>query len=279
MLKLLTLKEFEAISFTTRFINRSKLGLYEKKETILIHTDSDDNISSSIMLTRGGQLLPVAENQDSLNETDFSKAVNMFGTGIYYINAIMGEKQIVDLVFNSLVKSVNPEKITEYLYHTMIISDRKCFKSPGIDKKENNYIFRKPEVSDIKKLLPLQEMYEKEEVLPSDSYYDPDSAKRYLLTSVKKRISVICEKDSKIISKANTNGDGINFSQIGGVFTLPEYRNRGIGKRVTGKLVEEIFDCGRYPSLFVKQNNIPAVAAYRKLGFRITSSFKIIYFF
>ncbi len=276
---LLVKKEHEALSFSSRFIRYTKFSLQERKETIYIDTDKNDTITSSLMLTRGGQLLPVISENISSDGISFREAFSVIGNGRYYINSIMGEKNIVESIFRELYSIAPQDKITEYNYHIMIIGSRDNFVPPGLYDPDNSFKFRKPALSDIEKLMPLQEMYEKEEVLPSENLYDPDSAKRYIRDSVKNRISVICENSGKIISKANTNGDGINFSQIGGVYTLPEFRNRGIGRNVTGKLVEKIFEDGKNPSLFVKQENHPAVSVYKKLGFTITSEFKIIYFF
>ena len=230
------------------------------------------------MMTRNGQLLPLIKDSSFLSQINFSEAVKILGSSVYYISSIMGEKNIVDSVFKALAEIIKQEKLTEYIYHVMIINDKKDFLPPD-NTADSSFIIRKPEISDIRKLLPLQEMYEKEEVLPSESLFDPVLAKKYIQNSVKNRISVICENSGRIISKANTNGDGINFSQIGGVFTLPDFRNRGIGKKVTGKLVEKVIEQGKKPSLFVKQSNLPAAAVYRKLGFTTTSAFKIIYFF
>ena len=270
------MKHFHSAQNLSADLNSSSM---KKKDIIYIHTDIRGSITAALMLTGNGQLLPVIKKESDLINIDFREAVNIIRSGVYYINTLMGEKNIVDSLFSAVKETAKPDKTTEYIYHIMVIKSRKNFKAPVFRNPEGDFIFRKPETADIPGLLPLQEMYEKEEVLPSESLFDPAYSKRYIQNSVKNRISVICEKSGRIISKANTNGEGINFCQIGGVFTLPEFRNLGIGKKVTAGIVEEIFVKGKFPSLFVKQNNLPAVSAYDKLGFKITSEFKIIYFF
>ena len=276
---LLEEKEYEALSFCSRFISRPKIYLPENKDSIYIYTDSREKILSALMLSKTGQLLPVIKNKTDIKDIDFREAITMLRSGVYYINSLMGEKNIVEALYSAVKETAPPDKITEYNYHIMIIKSSSDFKIRDSISSEESFIFRRPETGDIAGLLPLEEMYEKEEVLPSESLFDPSYAKRYIQNSVKNRISVICEKSGRIISKANTNGEGINFCQIGGVFTLPEFRNRGIGKKVTAGIVEKIFEKGKSPSLFVKKENLPAISAYTKLGFKITSSFKIIYFF
>ena len=279
MLSLLEEKEHEALTFSSRFISRPKLNLTENRDSIYIYTDISGNILSALMLSRSGQLLPVIKNEKKAGDIDFNEAVTMMRSDVYYINSLMGEKNTVEALFRAVNGKAAPDQTTEYDYHIMIIKNRSDFRNPVLNPNGESFKFRKPEIKDIPGLLPLQEMYEKEEVLPSESLFDPASAKRYIQNSVRNRISVICEKSGNIISKANTNGEGINFCQIGGVFTLPEFRNMNIGKKVTAGIVEEIFNKGKSPSLFVKKENLPAISAYTKLGFKITSSFKIIYFF
>lgn len=278
--KLLSEKEHEALSFSSRFIRKPLFPLSESKELIYICTDKKDKIEAALMLTKNGQLLPVLKRGAVLpSENSFQDIIRLLGSRIYYVNSMMGEENLINSLYRTIRDTIKPERTTEYFYHIMIIRNRNEFIPPDPEKLNLEYSLRKPVNSDIPRLLPLQELYEKEEVLPDSALYDPDAAKRYLVNSVKNQISVICEKSGTIVSKANTNGFGIKCCQIGGVFTLPELRNRGIGKYVTGKLVEYIFETGKSPSLFVKKKNIPAVSVYKKLGFTITSSFKIIYFF
>ena len=278
LFSLLIEKEYEALSFSSRFISRPKFQIAEKKETVFIYTDVKDRITAALMITKNGQLLPLVEDSALIQEINFKEAVKNMGTSVYYINSIMGEKNAVDSVNKAVSEIINHDKLTEYIYHVMVINKSSDYIPPDYIS-DRSLIIRKPGTEDIPKLIPLQEMYEKEEVLPSGSLFDPALAKKYIQNSVKNRISAVCEISGRIVSKANTNGDGINYSQIGGVFTLPEFRNRGIGKKVTGKLVEKIIEQGKKPSLFVKQNNLPAASVYLKLGFTIKSSFKITLFF
>lgn len=276
---LLEKKEHEALSFSSRFINKSRIPLADKKDSIFINTDSKDNIICAVMFTGNGQLLPVIKEKIKCEECSFNDLIKMLGSRIFILNSIMGEQNTVDEIYSSLSALAKSGRNTEYNYYTMLINSKKDYIQPDYKKAEKIYTLRSPSLEDISELMPLQEMYEKEEVLPSEDLYNCDTACRYLKNTIKQQISVVCEYSGKIVSKANTNGSGINCTQIGGVFTIPEYRNRGISRLVTGKLTENILKEGKKPSLFVKQGNKPAVSVYIKLGFKITSGFKIIYLF
>ncbi|NPA23604.1 MAG: GNAT family N-acetyltransferase [Crenarchaeota archaeon] len=55
---------------------------------------------------------------------------------------------------------------------------------------------------------------------------------------------------------------------IAGVFTIPEFRGRGLAGAVLSSLCENALQLGIIPFLFVDHENAPAIRLYRKLGFR-----------
>ena len=54
--------------------------------------------------------------------------------------------------------------------------------------------------------------------------------------------------------------------EIGGVFTFPDFRRRGIGAELVSELAGRIRESGKTPSLQVDTENEPALAMYRKGG-------------
>lgn len=58
-------------------------------------------------------------------------------------------------------------------------------------------------------------------------------------------------------------------AMVGNVFTVPEYRGRGLGRRVTGAVTAELLERGiATVALTVDPRNTPAIVAYRALGYR-----------
>jgi ribosomal protein S18 acetylase RimI-like enzyme len=62
---------------------------------------------------------------------------------------------------------------------------------------------------------------------------------------------------------------------IGGVFTHPDYRGRGLATATTGAVARDLAERGiELVVLNVRADNAPAVAAYTRLGFRLWLTFR-----
>jgi uncharacterized protein len=57
-------------------------------------------------------------------------------------------------------------------------------------------------------------------------------------------------------------------AQVSGVYTPPARRNRGLARRALSELSERLFERSRSVCLFVNDFNAPALALYRRIGFR-----------
>lgn len=77
---------------------------------------------------------------------------------------------------------------------------------------------------------------------------------------------------NKILAVARTGPRLPDIWMIGGVFTDPRHRGRGLGKAVTLGLALEAKRRGAHAGLYVRPENLPATRAYRAIGFRRTLS-------
>jgi len=57
-------------------------------------------------------------------------------------------------------------------------------------------------------------------------------------------------------------------TQVSGVYTPPAHRNRGYARRALSELCRRLFERSRRVCLFVNDFNAPALAVYRRMGFR-----------
>ncbi|MCH8993964.1 MAG: GNAT family N-acetyltransferase [Chloroflexi bacterium] len=77
----------------------------------------------------------------------------------------------------------------------------------------------------------------------------------------------------RIVAVAGTHVEAPDdaIAVAGNVFTHPAYRGQGLGRLVTGAVTEHLLKSHREVVLSVDPRNEPAVAAYRRLGFREVS--------
>jgi predicted GNAT family acetyltransferase len=61
---------------------------------------------------------------------------------------------------------------------------------------------------------------------------------------------------------------------LGNIATLPAYRNKGYGTRVTAKLCQALISEGMQVGLNVKKDNNAAISSYKRLGFEIVNSYE-----
>lgn len=130
----------------------------------------------------------------------------------------------------------------------------------------------------VDQLYPLQEAYEREEVVPPGYPFNPGACRNGLERMLLDQVVFTAWLDGVPVAKANTNAFAYRQAQIGGVFVQPEFRGRGIAKRLVNALVHALADQGWRVCLFVKKNNHPAIAVYRHLGFTVQTEYGIFYY-
>lgn len=142
---------------------------------------------------------------------------------------------------------------------------------PGLD-------IRTASPDDEELLLPLQAAYEVEEVLPPSATHNRAACRLALARSLRTRLVLVAELEGRAVGKAGINASGMAWDQIGGVYVAPEFRGGGIGARLAWELKRRVEAKGRRATLFVKQANGPAVAAYRRAGFSLGPAYRIAYY-
>lgn len=126
---------------------------------------------------------------------------------------------------------------------------------------------RRAVLGDLDALMPLQEAYEREEVLTSIHEFNRSACRASLARALERQLLLVAEEGGVIVGKAATNARGFGVDQVGGVYTVPERRGRGVARALVSELLALIGEEGRRASLFVKTANAPARNLYLGLGF------------
>lgn len=126
-------------------------------------------------------------------------------------------------------------------------------------------------------LFPLQAGYEKEEVLLPGEPFIQERCRSMLKVTLSGQRVFAAWTETGPVAKAGTNARGLAWDQIGGVYTVPDFRNKGYGRAVFTELCEDRLHDGRKLALFVKVSNNSAKKLYESEGFSTQEGFRITY--
>jgi ribosomal protein S18 acetylase RimI-like enzyme len=82
----------------------------------------------------------------------------------------------------------------------------------------------------------------------------------------------VLEQNGRIVAVVKRTVDTARYATIGGTWTDPEFRGRGLAKRLTAFLVDELLAERPAVHLVVDDDNTAAIALYRSLGFEESGS-------
>lgn len=198
---------------------------------------------------------------------DFSFVFAMMGESSFQINLKNYLKGKPNICFEKIIAYILMTKCIDFSFHPI----KPCTYIEDIK-------IRKAKISDKDSLLNLQVGYEKEEILENAKAYPKAFSLINLEKILKNETMYIALLKDVPIAKANTNAKGINFWQIGGVYTLAHYRRCGIGTYVLSSLLSHIYKIEKkHVALFVKVKNKAAIEMYKRIGFIRKANFSITY--
>lgn len=154
--------------------------------------------------------------------------------------------------------------------HRLFKKNQKDFLSPAFSISFNHTKAKK-------QLIKLHTQYLLAEVATPQRPISYEKGEKISLSMLHHQLIAGAYEGEKLIGKVNTNLQGIHAVQLGGIFTLPEARKKGVASallKAIMKRLERYFD---YVTLFVRQENLIAQKVYQKAGFTVEESLGIYY--
>jgi ribosomal protein S18 acetylase RimI-like enzyme len=130
-------------------------------------------------------------------------------------------------------------------------------------------------------LYSLRKAYELAEVFPAGIEVVEGVCRNNLRRCLaEKRVFAIPNyaRQGEFTAMAAVNGRAKGITQIGGVYTHPQFRSRGYAKALITHLADRAHHEERECVLFVRKNNAPAIHSYERAGFVKTGQYAITYY-
>ncbi len=188
------------------------------------------------------------------------------------VQSIMGTGRSAGAV-EALMPTVPTARIEYFLMSVSRQSAR-----PALPPQDSRIVVRVANESDAIALFPLQRAYELEEVVVDPRNFSDAQCMKLLKRTLKEELVFVALENGVPIAKAATNARGFAVDQVGGVFTVPQARGRGLGRMVVSALLRRVLREKEGACLFVKKKNRPAISLYERLGFTPVTDYVISYY-
>ncbi|MGI5097725.1 GNAT family N-acetyltransferase [Treponema socranskii] len=298
-------KKAETLAFLAKH-ERTCVSLVEHirlggSESFTVESDARETLG--IISVKSRMLLCIPNARSLQNDGDFYTSLKAFLSD-KKISCVNGEADASHFIMNILAElGRTPLHINEYALMTLseaalknlkAKSERYAAPSKGLQTSLDRHTARGGTVEkaacekfkifrcgirDADELMPLQLAYEAEEVLPPCRTQNPAVTRKNLERILKTEYVVALQNSrGEPAAKANTNAVGIRWAQIGGVYTVPDFRRKGYASILVETLAEKIVESNRLPVLYARNGNEGAQKAYAALGFTKTGGFTIAYY-
>ncbi len=267
--------EIYCVSLTGRFL--------QKDSKIFLLKDDGGKIAAVFSYSTGGQLLFfVRNNLEDDEKTLFRLAVGKALENYFpKIFSVMGTGGFCFLIYKIAENHLCRKARHEVDFDLMIFDEKslgKNVKNENLAEKHKNLAAECCSVSELDEIFPLQKSYELEEVVFSEKDFNEAASRLVLKKNLERKRVFALKKDGKIVSKLSLNARGKNCVQVGGVFTVADFRKQGFAKTLLFRFCRKYSENGKKIVLFVKKSNLAALSLYKSCGFRKISDYKIVYF-
>ncbi len=271
-IKFIIRNEWKSVSLSSRFVNSDDSIKHPSDITDTIFCligKTPQMVKGILLLSREGLLLPLFDDDISdIVHSGFENIHNLFQKK-GKVFCILGYTPDVLKILDNTGLSIDTERKYNLLEHIA--------SSPFRNPENLPVKIRRAGIEDTEKLYHLEKKYMLEEVLIHRENFKEKAVLRNLKKTCTSQIVFYIEQKGVTASKANTNAIGINYAQIGGVFTDYIYRRKGYSSLVMERLIFELAGMRKKSILFVQKSNLPANTLYRKLGFSKKGDYRITY--
>ena len=193
-----------------------------------------------------------------------------------YIFSIFGEKSGTAMLKKLLEEHFGKSPKVQGEYFLMENGRFDAFKD--LAKMNRQLSVEKCTEKDAERVFPLQVAFEKEEVVFDSELFDEDRCLAKFENFVEAGAVFVGKIKNTPLCKLTVSAEGKNCVLLGGVYTLPKYRNCGLAKALLNGVTQQFAARAKKCTLFVRTQNLAAIKVYEKTGFKKFCNFEIIYY-
>jgi len=260
--------EEDYVSACAKFLGNDKLN-----DPAWILSGKNDEIAGFVINSKSA-ILPALRGGNEIPPLVFLKSL-MRAKKIHSVQGLQNEVRI----FESEIEKIGgqPADIIDYDLMTLETPPKRAGKISNSSSR-SNFILRVPQMIDIDGMAPLQAAYEKEEVLPKGSVFNPAASRINTANLIAGGKILAAEVGGRLVGKINVNAVSFTRYQVGGVYVDPDYRRRGIAKKMAAEFIASLTGEGKGVTLFVRKTNDAARRLYSGLGFKKLKDYRITYY-
>ncbi len=182
-------------------------------------------------------------------------------------------------IFRNKKNPAHAKVTNEYFLMRKNLSQEKNLAASEMpESSENNFRVFCAAPCDEEKLFPLERAYQVEEVIPPNFGVSEDLLRASFRLNLQSKKIFALEIEGSPAAKAAITACGPNCALLGGVYTLPEFRRKGLATILIRHILRLLAAEKKSASLYAKKKNLAAVELYKSLGFESTAEYRLIYF-
>lgn len=242
--------------------NRGFVGIRDGSKYYGYYKNSE--LKALLLFTASGTFFPVIEDADILKKLDFLKLIKENNPSV-----IKGDKKTLDGIWKVIQRVVSDYDLKKC---TLMKYDVLKGKTAGKSEKlslEKNILIQKNSLeiinnidinNSINFLLEVEKAFDR----------NPLSINKLKLKVNNKNEFddyIFVGHDKDVVGQGLVEFEGPKVSLIGGIYTRPDFRGRGIGKVITAELISRISKREQDVYLTVLDENSVAINLYETIGF------------
>ncbi len=267
---------FEAVLAFVRIYEDVCCRLYsvilEKSEKVYALSDCENTVLGVFSLGKGGLVLPCLPN----DSPELRQALRGF---LRYnrVFCVSGKAEFVKML-TECIRSAGKQVLAESRDYEFLEAEEAACSADADEGNFAGFSFKNCVYADGESLFPLQLAYISEEVVPA-GFKISRASERYSLDRALKKGNVYALRDcgGNFVCKLHVNAVSENFALIGGVYTLPSQRKKGLAKYLLSRVIDSYRIKNKGLVLFAGKSNAAALALYKSCGFKPISSYTITY--